>query len=128
MEIKNIQLDKSVYLFETDDVLISREEYILQVYYLFGTFYEFTEGTATANDIAQFMKKVRQYHGEDKVFDAAKEIFGIDEKYKENFERLQANAQIPLRLTLLPEMEQLLVNLEKEILFLKLLKERVIVE
>lgn len=114
MNINEIPLDKEVYLFEIDDVLIDRTDYILQVYYLFGSFYEFTEGTSNANDIAQFMKKVRQYHGEDKVFAATKEMYGIDEKYKENFERLQANAHIPLRINLMPEVEQLLVALDKQ--------------
>lgn len=114
MNIKEINLYKEVYLFEIDDILIERADYILQVYYLFGSFYEFTEGSPSANDIAQFMKKVRQYHGEDKVFDAAKEMFGIDEKYRENFERLQANAQIPLRINLKPDVEQLLVQLEEK--------------
>ena len=114
MQIREITFDKQVYLFEIDDVLIERADYILQVYYLFGSFYEFTEGTSNANDIAQFMKKVRQYHGEEKVFDAAIEMYGIDPKYKENFDRLQANAHIPLRINLKPEVEQLLVDLEKD--------------
>ncbi|MGN0002360.1 MAG: HAD family hydrolase [Sphingobacterium composti] len=98
--IGEIDLDKKVYAFELDNVLFPRQDYLLQVYYLFGSFYEFTEGIVKANDLAQFMKKIYLYHSEDKVFDAAKEVFGIDEKYRENFERLKANAQIPLRLEL----------------------------
>lgn len=103
MENKNIgeiALDKEVYAFELDDVLFPKQDYLLQVYYLFGSFYEFTEGTVKANDLANFMKKVYLYHGEEKVFDATKEVFGIDEKYGENLERLKANAQLPLRLEL----------------------------
>lgn len=99
-KINELALDKQVYAFELDDVLFPKQDYLLQVYYLFGSFYEFTEGTVKANELANFMKKVYQFHGEEKVFDAAKEVFGIDEKYRENLERLKANAQIPLRLEL----------------------------
>lgn len=114
MENKNsvlIPLDKEVYAFELDDVLFPKQDYLLQVYYLFGSFYEFTEGTVQANELAQFMKKVYLYHGEDKVFDAAKELFGIDEKYRENLERLKANAQIPLKLELFEDKKELLRKL-----------------
>lgn len=117
MENKNIgeiALDKEVYAFELDDVLFPKQDYLLQVYYLFGSFYEFTEGTVTANDLAQFMKKVYLYHGEDKVFDAAKELFGIDEKYRENLERLKANAQIPLSLELFDNVKAKLKKLFEE--------------
>lgn len=93
-----ITLDKDLYLFELDDVLFARQDYILQVYYLFASFFEFTEGTVKANDMAQFMKKVYEHHGEDQVFVAIREIYGVDEKYHENFDRLQANAQLPLKL------------------------------
>lgn len=97
-EINEKDLTKEVYAFELDDVLFPRQDYLLQVYYLFGSFYEFTEGTVKANDLARFMKKIYLIHGESQVFDAAKTLYGIDEKYRENLERLQANAQIPLRL------------------------------
>lgn len=114
MEFKmldKITLDKAVYAFELDDVLFPRQDYLLQVYYLFGSFYEFTEGSVKANDLANFMKKVYLYHGEEKVFDATKEVFGIDDKYHENLERLRANAQIPLRLELFDEATILLQKL-----------------
>lgn len=99
-KLENIPLDRDVYAFELDDVLYPKQDYLLQVYYLFGSFYEFTEGTVSANELAQLMKKVYLFHGEDKVFDTIKEVFAVQEKYRENFERLQANAQIPLRLEL----------------------------
>jgi RNAse (barnase) inhibitor barstar len=120
-KLENIALDKAVYAFELDDVLFPRQDYLLQVYYLFGSFYEFTEGTVKANDMAQFMKKVYQYHGEERVFDAAKEVFGIDEKYRENLDRLKANAQMPLRLELFYNTKTLLKQLfesEKRVVIL----------
>ena len=111
--IAEIALDKAVYAFELDEVLFPKQDYLLQVYYLFGSFYEFTEGTVKANDLANFMKKVYLFHGEEKVFDAAKEVFGIDEKYRENLERLKANAQLPLRLELFDNVKELLLTLFK---------------
>ena len=106
-----IPLDKQVYLFELDDVLYPKKDYVLQIYYLFASFYEFTEGTITANELALFMKKVYDHHGESAVFLAAQQVFGIDEKYKENLDRLMANGQIPLRLEIYPQIENLIHNL-----------------
>lgn len=110
-KLKNIPTDRKLYAFELDDILYPYQDYILQIYYLFGSFYEFTEGTVKANDLAHFMKKVYMHHGEDMVFDAAKEVYGIDEKYKENLERLKANGILPLRLELYEEAKQLLLSL-----------------
>lgn len=111
MSIIDLGFDKEVYAFELDDVLFPKQDYLLQVYYLFGSFYEFTEGTVKANDLALFMKKVFLIHGENEVFNATKEVFGIDEKYRENFERLRANAQIPLRLELFTDVRNFIINL-----------------
>lgn len=111
MKLNDIPLDQSLYLFELDDVLFSRRDYLLQVYYLFGSFYEFTEGTVKANDIAEFMKKVYDHHGEDAVFPATKVLFDIDDKYEANLQRLQANAQLPLKLILPEERADLLLRL-----------------
>lgn len=114
MKLKDIPFDRSLYLFELDDVLFSRRDYLLQVYYLFGSFYEFAEGTVKANDMAEFMKKVYDHHGEEAVFPAAKVLFGIDDKYESNLQRLQANAQLPLKL-LLPEAQaDLLLRLAEQ--------------
>lgn len=111
MKLSEISFDKILYLFELDDVLFSRRDYLLQVYYLFGSFYEFTEGTAKASDMAEFMKKVYERHGEEAVFPAAKVMFGIDDKYEVNLQRLQANAQLPLKLILPEAQADLLVRL-----------------
>ena len=120
-KLENITLEKKAYAFELDDVLFPRQDYLLQVYYLFGNFYEFTEGTVKANDLAQLMKKVYLYHGEEKVFDTIKEVYGVSEKYRENLERLKANAQIPLRLELFDAAKLLLKQLfesEKNVVIL----------
>lgn len=114
MRLSEVPFNKALYLFELDDVLFSKREYLLQVYYLFGSFYEFTEGTVTANDMAEFMKKVYDHHGEDAVFPATKMMYGIDDKYEANFQRLQANAQLPLKLILPEAQAELLVRLANQ--------------
>ena len=96
------QLDpsKKAFVFELDNVLFPEKDYLLQVYYLFANFLEYLEGYPSANDLTQFMKKVYENHGEEQIFDKAKEVFGFDEKYRENFSRLHGEAKLPLKLLL----------------------------
>ncbi|MFZ4863857.1 HAD family hydrolase [Sphingobacterium sp. Mn56C] len=109
-------LDKTgkLYVFGLDDVLFPRKDFILQVYYLFASFYEFTEQSVTAKDMLSTMKKVYEHHGEDAVFPALQALYQIDDKYKENFERLQANAALPLPLLIYPKLEELLAELRSQ--------------
>lgn len=108
--VNDLAMDKQVYVFELDDVLFPRKDYILQVYYLFANFYEFTEGTVKSADMVQLMKKVYDIHGEDQVFPTLQALYGVQDKYVENFERLKANAQLPLRLELF---QDVLIKLEE---------------
>lgn len=109
--IDKIPLDKDVYCFELDDVLYPKKDYLLQVYYLFANFIAFTEGLDSTQDMVEFMKKVYFHQSEDRVFPLTQETFGFDKKYRENFERLQVNAQLPLKLLLFEEVERLLLSL-----------------
>lgn len=103
--------DREVYCFELDDVLFPRRDYLLQVYYLFANFVAFTEGISSAEDMTAFMKNTYLHQGEEKVFELTKETFGLQDSYKENFNRLHANAQLPLKLLLYAEVESLLLSL-----------------
>lgn len=108
---EQMPMDKAVYCFELDDVLFSRRDYLLQVYYLFANFAAFTEGLATAKDMTVFMKNAYLHQGEEKVFELTKETFGLKDSYDDNFKRLQANAQLPLKLLLYAEAESFLLSL-----------------
>jgi len=99
---------KKAFVFELDDVLFPQQDYILQVYYLFANFLEYTETAPPAKDLVEFLKKAYLAHGEEGIFDRAAAVFGIDEKYRENFNRLHATAQLPLKLLLYPESLELL--------------------
>lgn len=110
----NKGLEQEVYVFELDEVLFPKRDYLVQVFYLFGSFYAFTENSTSANDIALFMTKVYDLHGEEQVFLATKTMFNIDDKYEENYHRLKANAQIPLPLILYPDIDILFTKLRKK--------------
>ncbi|MEJ6980377.1 HAD hydrolase-like protein [Pedobacter sp. P351] len=100
----NLISSKNAFIFEMDDVLFPSKDYDLQVYYLFANFLEFQEGFPVSNDLIQFMKKVHQKHGPDRIFDKAKEVYAFDEKYRANFERLLREAKLPLKLLLFQNM------------------------
>ena len=97
---KDINTEKKAFIFELDNVLYPEKDYLLQVYYLFASFIEYIETVPNATELTAFMKKVYEVHGADRMFDKAKEAFDLDEKYRENFERLHLTARLPLKLLL----------------------------
>src|SRR5690606_3170194 len=64
MNNEAFSFDKSVYVFEIDDVLYPKRDYLLQVYYLFSNFVEYTEGQSLATEIVDFMKAAFDTEGE----------------------------------------------------------------
>ena len=107
----DIDNSKKGYIFELDDVLYPERDYLLQVYYLFANFIEFTETVPASNELVSFLKSAYEHHGPDGLFERASQMFGIDEKYRENFKRLHLIAQLPLKLVLFPHMLTLLQNM-----------------
>jgi FMN phosphatase YigB (HAD superfamily) len=98
-------------MFELDDVLYPQKDYLLQVYYLFSNFLEFTEGHPKASELSEFFKISFGFHGSQGIFEKAQEAFGIDRKYKDNFERLHTVARLPLKLLLFQNMLKLMQEL-----------------
>ncbi len=94
---------KKAFIFELDNVLYPERDYQLQVYYLFAHIIEYLETTPSGNDLTEFMKTVYVHHGPEQVFDRAKDAFGLDEKYRSNFEQLMQTAKLPLKLLLYRE-------------------------
>ena len=107
----DIDSRKKAFIFELDNVLYPERDYLLQVYYLFASFVEYLEAAPPAADLVAFMKKVYEHHGSAQIFDKAKEAFGIDEKYRDNFLRLHLNARLPLKLLLFNNILQLLQDI-----------------
>lgn len=104
----DLDSSKKGFIFELDNVLYPERDYLLQVYYLFANFIEFTETVPTSKELISFLKTAYENHGSEGLFGRASQVFGIDEKYKENFEKLHYTARLPLKLVLFNTMLTLL--------------------
>jgi FMN phosphatase YigB (HAD superfamily) len=91
--------DYDAFFFELDNVLYPEKDYLLQVYYLFAQFIEYGE-QIDGQGIVQFMEKTYLEEGTDGIFEKTAIQFGLDSKYKVNFDLLQQNARLPLKLLL----------------------------
>lgn len=120
LQYNQIDPRKKGFIFELDNVLFPERDYHLQVYYLFAHIIEYLETTPAGSDLTEFMKQVHVHHGPQQVFDRAKEAFGLDEKYRQNFEQLELTARLPLKLLLFKEILALLqeIVVDRKQLFL----------
>ncbi|QNK63286.1 haloacid dehalogenase [Pedobacter sp. PAMC26386] len=90
---------KQAFVFGLDDVLYPQKDYQLQVYYLFAQFIEYGE-QIDAQQIIQFMNETYMEDGGDDIFAKTAAKFALPEKYIVNFDLLQQNAKLPLKLLL----------------------------
>lgn len=111
--VSNIPDTTKAVIFELDDVIYPKRDYLLQVYYLFAQFLEYTETHPPASELVDFLQKAYEHHGEEGLFDKAAEVFGIAEKYHANFDRLHRQAQLPVELLLYAEVEELMQGLKQ---------------
>jgi phosphoglycolate phosphatase-like HAD superfamily hydrolase len=97
MKYSDIDIRKKAFIFELDNVIYPEKDYLFQVYYLFTSFLEYTE-LIDAKIATELM--VNTYIADNKadVFQVVKEKFGIDEKYRFNYEHLLLTAKLPLKL------------------------------
>lgn len=102
--------DSEAFIFELDDVLYPEQDYLLQVYYLFANFLEYTETRPEAAQLTAFLKEHYLSQGTKDLFAAAAERFSIDSKYEDNFNRLHVSAQPPLLLYFYPELLRFLME------------------
>ncbi len=105
---QDIAADKKAIVFELDDVLYPKRDYLLQVYYLFANLLEYTETVPPAKDLTEFLKTAYFHHGEDGLFERAAETFGIEPKYRSNFDRMHLTAMLPLKLWLYKPIRELM--------------------
>lgn len=108
LDYKDIDSRKKAFVLELDNVIYPEKDYLLQVYYLFSNFIEFTVGVPPSAELTEFFKNVYHLEGEENIFDKAKDAFGINEKYRTNFERLHYTAILPLKLLMYTEILKLL--------------------
>ena len=115
-----INFDKKAYIFELDDVLFPKQDYDLQVYYLFANILEYTEQNINANELSEYLKDVYLKEGEQSVFSKMLEKYHVDKKHEDAFKAMHVNAKLPLKLLLYKEVLALLTYLvgEEKALFI----------
>ena len=91
--------NNEAFIFELDDVLYPEKDYLLQVYYLFAQFIEYTE-QQDASSIIQFMQETYRKEGTTDLFSKTARQFNLPEKYQSNFDLLHLTARLPLKLLL----------------------------
>jgi len=116
MKYSDIDSRKKAFVFELDDVIYPEKDFLFQVYYLFASFLEYTE-LIDAKAVTDLMISTYIAGGKDKVFDAVKEKFGIEEKYRINFQHLLLTVKLPLKLlvykNVLDMMQEIVVDRKK---------------
>jgi len=116
MDAYELVKDKQIVIFELDDVLYPEKDYLLQVYYLFAQFIEYSE-QKNAQAILDFMRGEFEQSGVEDLFLKTSKAFEIDAKYQYNFDLLHQNARLPLKLllfkNLLEFMQELVIERKK---------------
>ncbi len=109
---KEFPHNAKMFLFELDDVLFPKKDYLLQVYYLFANYVEFNESRPLAGAMTTFMRDNYLSEGDTDLFDKIKSKFDLDEQYRHQFGRIQVHAQLPLKLLLAPDGVRLIRDLK----------------
>jgi hypothetical protein len=99
MDTQKLIEEHDVFVFGLDDVLYPEKDFLLQVYYLFSQFIEYSE-QLNAEEILSFMRQTYLAEGHEGIFEKTSRQFDIPEKYQLNFELLQSNVRLPLKLLL----------------------------
>lgn len=111
MNYTNLAPHKRAFIFELDDVLFPKQDYLLQVYYLFANVLEYTELKPSAGDLLAFLTEQYKKDGEQGLFEKAATHFGIDKKHEASFKSMHVNPKLPLKLLLYKEALSLLTYL-----------------
>jgi len=113
MDAYQLAKDKKAVIFELDDVLFPSKDYLLQVYYLFAQFIEYTE-QKNAQTILDFMRSEYESYGTAQLFEKTAQKFELANSYQHNFDLLHQNARLPLKLLLyknsLQFLQELVIN------------------
>lgn len=110
MKYSDIDPRKTAFIFELDNVLYPAKDYYFQVYYLFAGMLEYIE-LVDAKAATDLMVNTYIEKGKDEVFNAVKEKYQLNEKYRANFEHLCITANVPLKLLLYKKMLELLQDI-----------------
>ncbi|RZK57005.1 MAG: haloacid dehalogenase [Pedobacter sp.] len=119
MAFEEIIKDKKAFILGLDDVVYPQKDYLLQVYYLFSEFIEYSE-QADASAIIAYMKAEFEKEGVTNLFGKTAKAYNLPEKYQANFKLLHQNARLPLKLLLYKQVLAFLqeVVIERKTIFL----------
>lgn len=119
MTAEKLLKEKQFFFFELDNVIYPEKDYLLQVYYLFAQFTEYSEQLA-ATDILAYMQDLYLKDGAEDIFAKTAAKFNIPEKYKINFDLLLHSVRLPLKLLIYNEVLAFLqaIVLERKQIFL----------
>jgi phosphoglycolate phosphatase-like HAD superfamily hydrolase len=98
------------FIFDLDNVIYPERDFLLQVYYLFAQFIEYTE-QLNAQEIVDYMKVEYERVGAAGLFDKTAARFSIPLKYKDNYDLLHRTARLPLKLLLFEPVMRFMQNL-----------------
>lgn len=114
-QFQTAKLDRfKAIVFELDDVLFPLKDYLLQVYYLFANFVEFTAVQPVATELLTFLQTSYEEEGAAGIFDKAASRFPEIASFRDNFERLHHQAQLPLKLLVYPDGLELIKKLHDQ--------------
>lgn len=105
--------DKKALVIGLDDALYPKRDFLLQVYYLFANFIEFSLHSPAAPDLLERMKAYYETRGEEGLFEHAAQKFPGIAAFKDNFDRLHHQAQLPLKLLLFPGIRGLIQQFQQ---------------
>lgn len=111
--------NKKAFILGLDNVIYPEKDYLLQVYYLFAEFIEYSE-QLNAKALLLFMQQEFESYGAIGIFEKTAEKFHIPQKYNDNFILLHQNARLPLKLLLYQQVLSFLqeVVIERKDIFL----------
>jgi hypothetical protein len=111
--------DKQSFIFELDNVIYPEKDYLLQVYYLFAQFIEYSEQLDAAETL-KYMQDIYLQEGAAAVFPKTIEKFNIPDKYSVNYDMLLHGVRLPLKLLIYTEVLSFLqaIVLERKQIFL----------
>lgn len=104
--------DYEVFIFELDDVIFPRKDYVLQIYYLFAAFIEYAELQPSAQTLVQTFKEVYEVEGEQDIFKKIAPVFHIPEKYEAQLLNLYHTARLPQKLWMFQKIVELMQALQ----------------
>lgn len=113
MSFESYIKNKKAIVFTLDDALFPKKDYLLQVYYLFTEFMEYSE-QMDSKKMLSFMTQTYMSSGESDIFRRTAEEFNIPSRYEQNFELLHETARLPLKLLLYNKVLELLQEATKQ--------------